>query len=70
VAGETLRLLSTPVALETQRRAFAERAAELGAPGVGARAARHVLALLEGAMTGPGGPQGSAGEARARTPHT
>ena len=40
---EALRLLDSPVALAAQREAFAELAGQLGAPGVGARAAHHVL---------------------------
>lgn len=51
VTGEALRLLATPAALEAQRRAFAELADELGEPGVGARAARQILALAEKART-------------------
>jgi lipid-A-disaccharide synthase len=47
VAGEALRLLATPGAREAQRQAFAELAAELGEPGVGARAARLVLSISE-----------------------
>lgn len=43
LAAEALRLLDTPGALEAQRQAFRELEAELGAPGVGARAARLVL---------------------------
>lgn len=43
LAREALRLLDTPGALDAQRQAFRELAAELGAPGVGARAARLVL---------------------------
>ena len=43
LAAEALRLLDSPAALEAQRQAFAELQAELGAPGVGARAARLVL---------------------------
>lgn len=43
LARETLRLLDTPGALDAQRQAFRELATELGAPGVGARAARLVL---------------------------
>ena len=41
---EALRLLDTPGALDTQRAAFGELQGQLGAPGVGARAARLVLA--------------------------
>src|SRR5438477_478830 len=40
---EALRLLDTPGALDTQRAAFSELQGQLGAPGVGARAARLVL---------------------------
>lgn len=43
LAAEALRLLDSPAALEAQRQAFAELQAELGAPGVGARAAKLVL---------------------------
>jgi lipid-A-disaccharide synthase len=43
LAGEAVRLLETPGALEAQRQAFHELEAELGAAGVGARAARLVL---------------------------
>jgi lipid-A-disaccharide synthase len=45
LAQEALHLLDTPGALDAQRQAFRELAAELGAPGVGARAARLVLAV-------------------------
>jgi lipid-A-disaccharide synthase len=45
LAQEALHLLATPGALDAQRQAFRELAAELGAPGVGARAARLVLAV-------------------------
>jgi lipid-A-disaccharide synthase len=44
LSREALRLLAEPGALEAQRRAFAELAGQLGEPGVGARAARLVLA--------------------------
>lgn len=44
---EALRLLRSPAALAQQREAFAELAGQLGVPGVGARAARHVLELVE-----------------------
>jgi lipid-A-disaccharide synthase len=54
VAGEALRLLATPGALQAQRHAFSELAAELGEPGVGARAARHVLEISEGAVCSKG----------------
>jgi len=43
-----LRLLDSPAALAGQREAFGELAGQLGAPGVGARAARHVLDLAAG----------------------
>jgi lipid-A-disaccharide synthase len=43
LAAEALRLLDSPAALEAQRQAFQELQAELGAPGVGARAAKLVL---------------------------
>lgn len=43
LAGEAVRLLETPGALQAQRQAFYELEAELGAAGVGARAARLVL---------------------------
>jgi lipid-A-disaccharide synthase len=43
---EALRLLDSPTALAAQREAFGELAGVLGAPGVGARAARHILELL------------------------
>ena len=42
---EALRLLDSPAALARQREAFAELAGQLGEPGVGARAARHILEL-------------------------
>jgi lipid-A-disaccharide synthase len=45
LAREALALLESPVALAAQRDAFAELAGQLGAPGVGTRAARHVLQL-------------------------
>ncbi len=48
VAAEALRLLGSPAALAAQRDAFAELAGALGEPGVGERAARHVLALIDG----------------------
>jgi lipid-A-disaccharide synthase len=44
LGGEALRLLDTPGALESQRADLALLARELGEPGVGARAARFVLA--------------------------
>jgi lipid-A-disaccharide synthase len=45
LAREALRLLDAPGALEAQRQAFRELQAELGAPGVGPRAARLVLGV-------------------------
>jgi lipid-A-disaccharide synthase len=45
LAGEALCLLASPEASAAQRDAFAELAALLGPPGVGARAAAHVLAV-------------------------
>jgi lipid-A-disaccharide synthase len=43
LAREALRLLDAPGELDAQREAFRELTNELGAPGVGARAARFVL---------------------------
>jgi lipid-A-disaccharide synthase len=43
LAREALALLASPAALAAQRDAFGELAGQLGAPGVGTRAARHVL---------------------------
>ncbi len=45
LAEEALRLLDTPGALDGQRSVFKDLAAELGEPGVGARAARLVLSI-------------------------
>ena len=45
LAREALALLESPAALAAQREAFGELAGQLGAPGVGVRAARHVLEL-------------------------
>jgi len=45
LAREALALLESPAALAAQRDAFGELAGQLGAPGVGTRAARHVLQL-------------------------
>jgi lipid-A-disaccharide synthase len=45
LARETLALLESPAARAAQRDAFGELAGQLGDPGVGARAARHVLQL-------------------------
>src|SRR5881296_1760418 len=50
---EALRLLDSPAALAGQREAFGELAGQLGAPGVGARAARHVLELAAGRAARP-----------------
>jgi lipid-A-disaccharide synthase len=47
VADTALDLLSSPAAAQAQRAAFRELAGLLGAAGVGARAARHVLALAD-----------------------
>jgi hypothetical protein len=44
LACEALRLLTDAGAHDTQRAAFSELAGQLGEPGVGARAARFVLA--------------------------
>ena len=49
LAGETLRLLGDAAALEAQREAFRELGGQLGAPGVGARAARLVLGAARAA---------------------
>lgn len=49
LAGETLRLLGDAAALEAQREAFRELGGQLGAPGVGARAARLVLDVARAA---------------------
>jgi len=46
VATEALALLASPEALAAQREAFRELGGVLGDPGVGLRAARHVVALL------------------------
>ena len=48
VAAEALRLLDSPGALAEQRAAFRELGGALGEPGVGLRAARHVLAVVDG----------------------
>ena len=47
VAAEAEHLLATPAALAAQRQAFAELRGLLGEPGVGERAAHHVLALAQ-----------------------
>lgn len=49
LANEALRLLGDAAALEAQREAFRELGGQLGAPGVGARAARLVLDLARAA---------------------
>jgi lipid-A-disaccharide synthase len=45
LGSEALRLLESPPALARQREAFGELAGQLGEPGVGVRAARHILEL-------------------------
>jgi lipid-A-disaccharide synthase len=45
LGSEALRLLDDPAARAAQREAFAELAQELGGPGVGRRAAQHVLTV-------------------------
>jgi lipid-A-disaccharide synthase len=55
VADAALSLLASPAAREAQRQGFVELAAALGEPGVGVRAARHVLDLV--AATGRGIPR-------------
>jgi lipid-A-disaccharide synthase len=52
VAAEGLRLLATPAALDAQREAFRELAGALGSPGVGLRAARSIVSLLDGVCAG------------------
>jgi lipid-A-disaccharide synthase len=47
VADEALALLGSSAARAAQREAFAELGAVLGEPGVGVRAARHVLSLID-----------------------
>jgi lipid-A-disaccharide synthase len=44
---EAMRLLDSPAALATQREAFGELAGQLGEPGVGPRAAQHILELAQ-----------------------
>jgi lipid-A-disaccharide synthase len=46
VAASALRLIETPGALEAQRSAFRELAAEIGEPGVTQRAATRVLSVI------------------------
>jgi len=48
VAAEALRLLGDPSRLQAQRDAFTELGGVLGEPGVGLRAARHVLSVVDG----------------------
>jgi len=48
VAAEALALLDSPAARDAQRAAFRELGGMLGEPGVGLRAARHIVALAEG----------------------
>jgi lipid-A-disaccharide synthase len=48
VAAEALRLLGSPAAIQAQRDAFAELGGVLGEPGVGLRAARHILSVIDG----------------------
>ena len=48
VATEALALLDSPAARDAQRAAFRELGGMLGEPGVGLRAARHIVALAEG----------------------
>jgi lipid-A-disaccharide synthase len=52
VVAEAVRLIETPDARAAQQAAFAELRAELGEPGVGARAARLVLAAAGVASCG------------------
>jgi lipid-A-disaccharide synthase len=49
VAAAALALLDSPPALTAQREAFRELAGALGEPGVGLRAARHVVSIADGA---------------------
>ena len=46
VAATALSLIETPGALEAQRSAFRELAAEIGEPGVAQRAAARVLSVI------------------------
>jgi len=46
LAASALRLIETPGALDAQRSAFRELAAEVGEPGVAQRAAARVLAVI------------------------
>jgi len=53
LAGEALHLLGSPAALAAQRDAFAELGGALGEPGVGLRAARHILTLVDQSREAP-----------------
>jgi lipid-A-disaccharide synthase len=64
VAGEALALLDTPAALAAQREAFAELGGALGEAGVGERAARHVVALIDDAPLATTGASRAAGARR------
>ena len=46
LAATALRLIETPGALDAQRSAFRELAAEVGEPGVAQRAAARVLSII------------------------
>jgi lipid-A-disaccharide synthase len=48
VAAEALALLRSPAGLDRQREAFRELGGALGEPGVGLRAAQHVVSMLDG----------------------
>jgi lipid-A-disaccharide synthase len=67
VAAEALALLESPEALAAQREAFRELGGVLGDPGVGLRAARHVVALLGGE---PAPDAGQRVDAPARAPQS
>ncbi len=62
VADTALGLLGSPAALDAQRQAFRELGEIIGEPGVGVRAARHVLGLI------PPGPSRLAREVTRRDP--
>ncbi len=71
LAAEALRLLSDSRALEAQREAFGELAAQLGGAGVGLRAARLVLSVASAPSASPRScdriePSGHAGAWSAR----
>jgi len=55
LAASALRLIDTPGALDAQRSAFRELAAEVGEPGVAQRAAARVLSVI---ATPPGRHEG------------